>query len=393
MSARGDRGSARPRLARKVAAQATTRIEKQCPPLPGARARAERERRGDPAALRRRADGRRRSRRSWRTRPGAPLAVVRKDVDRVRRRDEKARRPGARLTVEAPRPYTLIAELTYRCPLRARTARTRSTSTRTRGALDRGVVPRVRGRRGARRHAAPPHGRRAARAEGPRGARRQGARARSLREPDHERRPAPARAPRGVRARGARRVQLSVQDVERARAATAIAGLRVLRRQDAGGRVGARARPAAHAQRRPASRQHRSRRPRSSRWPSGSARTGSSSRTCSTSAGRCRTARRSCPSQAQIARAREIAAEAKKRLEGKIEVVFVVADHYATYPRACMDGWARRFVHMVPDGTVLPCHAAMSIPGLAVRERARRAARGDLACVEGARMRFAARSG
>ncbi len=29
-----------------------------------------------------------------------------------------------------------------------------------------------------------------------------------------------------------------------------------------------------------------------------------------------------------------------------------------------MDGWARRFVHMVPDGRVLPCHAAMSIPGL-----------------------------
>lgn len=70
------------------------------------------------------------------------------------------------------------------------------------------------------------------------------------------------------------------------------------------------------------------------------------------------------PSQAQIARARETAAEAKKRLEGKIEVLFVVADHYATYPRACMDGWARRFIHMVPDGTVLPCHAAMSIPGL-----------------------------
>jgi pyrroloquinoline quinone biosynthesis protein E len=70
------------------------------------------------------------------------------------------------------------------------------------------------------------------------------------------------------------------------------------------------------------------------------------------------------PSQAQIARAREVAAEPKKRLEGRVEVLFVVADHYATYPRACMDGWARRFIHMVPDGTVLPCHAAMSIPGL-----------------------------
>jgi len=78
------------------------------------------------------------------------------------------------------------------------------------------------------------------------------------------------------------------------------------------------------------------------------------------------------PSEAQIAKARAAAAEAKARLEGKIEVLFVLADHYATYPRACMDGWARRFVHMIPDGTVLPCHAAMSIPQLvfeSVRDR------------------------
>ncbi len=70
------------------------------------------------------------------------------------------------------------------------------------------------------------------------------------------------------------------------------------------------------------------------------------------------------PSSEQIARARGVAAEAKARLEGRIEVLFVVADYYAAYPRACMDGWARRFIHMVPDGTVLPCHAAMSLPGL-----------------------------
>ena len=71
------------------------------------------------------------------------------------------------------------------------------------------------------------------------------------------------------------------------------------------------------------------------------------------------------PSEGQIRRARAIAAAEKERLEGKVELLFVVTDHYATYPRACMDGWGRRFIHMVPDGTVLPCHAAMSIPGLA----------------------------
>ena len=74
------------------------------------------------------------------------------------------------------------------------------------------------------------------------------------------------------------------------------------------------------------------------------------------------------PSEAQITRAREVAAAEKERLQkegARIELLFVVADYYAAYPRACMDGWARRFIHMVPDGTVLPCHAAMSLPGLA----------------------------
>jgi pyrroloquinoline quinone biosynthesis protein E len=83
------------------------------------------------------------------------------------------------------------------------------------------------------------------------------------------------------------------------------------------------------------------------------------------------------PTAEQIARAREVAAGAKARLEGTIDVLFVVTDHYAAYPRACMDGWGRRFIHMVPDGTVLPCHAAMSIPGL-VFESVRRRPLGDI---------------
>jgi pyrroloquinoline quinone biosynthesis protein E len=70
------------------------------------------------------------------------------------------------------------------------------------------------------------------------------------------------------------------------------------------------------------------------------------------------------PTRAQLDAARAVAAEARARLEGRMEVLFVVPDYYAPYPRACMDGWGRRFVHVVPNGTVLPCHAAQSIPGL-----------------------------
>jgi pyrroloquinoline quinone biosynthesis protein E len=45
-----------------------------------------------------------------------------------------------------------------------------------------------------------------------------------------------------------------------------------------------------------------------------------------------------------------------------MEVIFVLPDWHADRPRACMDGWGRRFVVVAPDGTVLPCHAARSLP-------------------------------
>jgi pyrroloquinoline quinone biosynthesis protein E len=68
------------------------------------------------------------------------------------------------------------------------------------------------------------------------------------------------------------------------------------------------------------------------------------------------------PSRAQIERARRVAADAKARLEGSMEVVFVLPDWHADRPRACMDGWGRRFLVVAPDGAVLPCHAARSLP-------------------------------
>jgi pyrroloquinoline quinone biosynthesis protein E len=70
------------------------------------------------------------------------------------------------------------------------------------------------------------------------------------------------------------------------------------------------------------------------------------------------------PSRAQLDRARAVAAEARARLAGRMELIFVLPDYYSEFPKACMDGWARRFVHVVPDGTVLPCHSARMITGL-----------------------------
>lgn len=78
------------------------------------------------------------------------------------------------------------------------------------------------------------------------------------------------------------------------------------------------------------------------------------------------------PARAEIDRARDVAAAAAERLRGKIEILFVRPDYYADRPRACMDGWARRYIVITPDGLVLPCHQATSIAGLdfeTVRDR------------------------
>jgi pyrroloquinoline quinone biosynthesis protein E len=71
------------------------------------------------------------------------------------------------------------------------------------------------------------------------------------------------------------------------------------------------------------------------------------------------------PTREQLARARGVAAEARRRLQGRMEVLFVTPDYYSELPKACMDGWGRRFIVVSPDGLVLPCHAAHTLPGIA----------------------------
>jgi pyrroloquinoline quinone biosynthesis protein E len=70
------------------------------------------------------------------------------------------------------------------------------------------------------------------------------------------------------------------------------------------------------------------------------------------------------PTREALEHARNVARAAKQRLLGKMEILFVLADYYAEFPRACMDGWARRFIIVSPDGLVLPCQYAHTIAGL-----------------------------
>jgi pyrroloquinoline quinone biosynthesis protein E len=70
------------------------------------------------------------------------------------------------------------------------------------------------------------------------------------------------------------------------------------------------------------------------------------------------------PTREQLDEARRLAAAARERLRGRMELLFVTPDYYAQFPKPCMDGWGKRFILISPDGLALPCHAAHTIPGL-----------------------------
>ena len=71
------------------------------------------------------------------------------------------------------------------------------------------------------------------------------------------------------------------------------------------------------------------------------------------------------PSREQVDAAKRIVAEARARHAGRLVIDFVPPDYYADFPKACMGGWGSTGLNIAPDGTVLPCHAAQTIPGLA----------------------------
>jgi pyrroloquinoline quinone biosynthesis protein E len=70
------------------------------------------------------------------------------------------------------------------------------------------------------------------------------------------------------------------------------------------------------------------------------------------------------PTREQLDSSLEILKTAQERLRGKMRIEYVVPDYYAKFPKACMGGWGRKLMLIVPSGDVLPCHAARVIPGL-----------------------------
>jgi pyrroloquinoline quinone biosynthesis protein E len=70
------------------------------------------------------------------------------------------------------------------------------------------------------------------------------------------------------------------------------------------------------------------------------------------------------PTQEQVDRSIPIVEAARQRLKGKIHLEAVFPDYYASFPKACVGGWGRQMVLIDPIGQAMPCHAAAVIPGL-----------------------------
>jgi pyrroloquinoline quinone biosynthesis protein E len=71
------------------------------------------------------------------------------------------------------------------------------------------------------------------------------------------------------------------------------------------------------------------------------------------------------PTREQVDRARDVATAAKARLAGRIEIFYVLPDYYETRPKPCLNGWGQRYLTVNPIGDVLPCPTASSaIPDL-----------------------------
>jgi pyrroloquinoline quinone biosynthesis protein E len=70
------------------------------------------------------------------------------------------------------------------------------------------------------------------------------------------------------------------------------------------------------------------------------------------------------PTRDQLARARETVERRREQLAGRIDLVWVVPDYFDGVAKPCMGGWGAVSLTVTPDGTVLPCPAAASLPDL-----------------------------
>jgi pyrroloquinoline quinone biosynthesis protein E len=70
------------------------------------------------------------------------------------------------------------------------------------------------------------------------------------------------------------------------------------------------------------------------------------------------------PTREQVAAAQDVADAAMARYRGRMQIIYVLPDYYETYPKPCYAGWGHVYLVVTPPGQVLPCHGATQIAGL-----------------------------
>jgi pyrroloquinoline quinone biosynthesis protein E len=71
------------------------------------------------------------------------------------------------------------------------------------------------------------------------------------------------------------------------------------------------------------------------------------------------------PTREQLEAATAIVERASRELRGRLAIDYVIPDYWAKRPKPCMGGWGSNVLNVTPQGKVMPCHAAASIPGIA----------------------------
>lgn len=70
------------------------------------------------------------------------------------------------------------------------------------------------------------------------------------------------------------------------------------------------------------------------------------------------------PTRSQVERADAVVAQTRQRLGARPAILHVLPDYFQQFPKACLQGWGRVFLTVAPDGMVLPCQTAREIAGL-----------------------------
>ncbi len=70
------------------------------------------------------------------------------------------------------------------------------------------------------------------------------------------------------------------------------------------------------------------------------------------------------PRREQVEHAARIVDRARELLGARPEILHVLPDYFQQFPKACLNGWGRVFLTVAPDGAVLPCQSAREISGL-----------------------------